>query len=85
MTVQSALDLVATKRPNMKLHSCVEYDSAFVFGLVPNNYKSAKKPLIGLIGVDKKTGKEFYFNPASMPVEEFRRGKPIRVAKLQNG
>lgn len=84
-TVQNALDSAATKRPDMTLWSAVEFDSMFVFAFVPKTHDPKKMPMSCLIGVDKKTGKEFYFNPASMPVEEFRRGEPIRVAKLQNG
>ena len=80
MTVQRAFAQVVTKHPNMKVWSATEFDSAFAFCLVPQNYDSNEPPLTGLIGVDKKTGKDFHFNPINMPLDEYKRGKKLDIS-----
>lgn len=80
MNAQNAYELAATKRKRMKLWSCVETPSKFVFAFVPRNYVPDTAPMFGLIAIDKKTGEESYFNPIDLPPNERLHCKKLDIS-----
>lgn len=80
MDVREAYKIVSDKHENLEAIKCIEYESVFVFDLVPKNLDPSKhkKFLNGLVFVDKETGKVGTFNPLSISTEEYRSGKEIK-------
>lgn len=60
MTSKEAYKILCKIIPNMYAEACYEYDSYFVFSMIPNG---KKKVLDGLYSVDKKTGNVKGFSP----------------------
>jgi hypothetical protein len=80
MTAKQAYMLIKFKHPGLKVGKCHEFDSVFVFHLVPDMLRLAKNPnrmIDGLMSVNKKTGEVRDFKPFHIPSEEYRRGKEV--------
>lgn len=80
MTAKQALILIKTKYPGLKIGKCHEYESVFVFHLIPDMLRLSKNPtrmLDGLMSVNKKTGEIRDFKPFHIPIEEYKRGKEV--------
>ena len=77
MTVKEAYVLITNYVPNMKVLSCHEYETLFVFQMVPEDYTDTKPLLSGAFSVDKKTGNIGDFKPFHIPISEYRHGKKV--------
>lgn len=81
ITPQLAHILVLGAMPKSKALNCYEYDSLYVFMVVPKNFNESKGTdglLDCLVSVDKKTGKISDFKPFYISTEEYNRGKEIK-------
>ena len=82
MTIKQAFALVSIKYPKLVAIRCVEFDSCFVFQMVPPKYKNTPDIVYDCLNsVDKKTGEVRTFQPFHIPVEEYRNGKEIKNFK----
>lgn len=84
MTAKEAYKKLVSKWPDLDAISCREYDSLFVFCVVPRgatNVKNAEKRFDCLCSVNKKTSVVKTFKPFAIPVREFRTGKDIKTFK----
>ena len=79
MTVKEAHKIITTKLPDMDVVSCYEYETLFVFNVVPSGYatKKANKILDCSWSVNKETGLIRDFKPFHISVKEYRAGKQI--------
>lgn len=77
MTARKAYDIVTSKHAGMRVTSCYEYDSMFVFQLAPEVAKKPSGLLTGLTCVDKKTGIVRAFRPTRISIDEYNRGKEV--------
>jgi hypothetical protein len=77
MTAKKAYDIVTTKHSGMRVASCYEYDSMFVFQLAPEMSKNTSGLLTGLTCVYKKTGVVKAFRPTYISLDEYHRGKEV--------
>ena len=82
MTAKQAYMIMKIKHPGIKVGKCFEYDSVFVFQLMPDMLRLAKNPnrmLDGLMSVDKKTREVKDFKPFYIPIDEYKRGKEVAI------
>lgn len=80
MTVKEAYQILIDNIPDMNVIRCYEYETLFVFQLVPMNYDSAKSTedlLDSTLSVDKTTGLVRDFKPFHIPVEDYDSGKEV--------
>ena len=80
MTAKEAYKKLMSKVITGRVAKCHEYDSVFVFQLVPKallltNTKST--PLDVLMSVDKNTGEVMDFKPFYITIDEYERGIEI--------
>lgn len=81
MNAKVAYKILRTIHPEKKAVSCHEYDSVFVFALVPNDFdetKSTEGLLDILKSVDKKNGRVGSFKPFLIPRDEYLNGKEVK-------
>lgn len=80
MNAKEACKLVLANVPGTKALKCYEYDSLYVFMIVPASFDESK-PIDRLIdclrSINKKTGEIRDFKPFYIPIEEYRNGKEI--------
>lgn len=79
MTANEAYKILLNEVDGMKAAKCTEYDSVFVFQLVPEGFNvsnSAEVLFSGLYSVNKETREVRDFKPFHIPVSEYRNGKP---------
>lgn len=81
MTAREAFIKVTSKITGMRVASCHEYDSVFVFQLAPENATNPSRLLTGLTSVDKKTGIVKTFRPFDISPDEYQHGKEVSVSK----
>jgi hypothetical protein len=82
MTVQEAYRNITKTLDKMVVMSCHEYDSVFVFHLVPPDYATkelASEVFDSLYSVSKDTGEIKRFTPFDIPLDEYKRGKRITI------
>ena len=79
MTANEACKILLNEIDGMNAVSCTEYDSRFVFQLVPKNFDTASGDTLfsGLYSVDKSTGEVRDFKPFHIPVSEYQKGRPV--------
>jgi len=77
MTAKEAYALITSKYPTMRVASCCEYDSVFVFQLAPISATNPTRLLTGLTSVNKKSGVVRTFKPTDIPFGEYQRGRKI--------
>lgn len=70
MTAKDAYRILKREAVKFDANVCVEYDNLFVFHAVENTLGVS-------LSVDKRTAKVDGFNPMTMPLEEFKRGKKV--------
>lgn len=80
MTAKEAYRKLMSKVITGRVSKCHEYDTMFVFQLVPkalllSNAKST--PLDALMSVDKSTGEVTDFKPFYISIDEYERGVEI--------
>ena len=86
MTLKEACNIFRSneKCKNLSILSCYEYDSCFVFQAVSENYvksKDADKVFDSLYSVNKKDGDIVSFRPFHISVDEYRRGKKVKLTR----
>lgn len=83
MDVKMAYGLIARRYKDFKIIRCFEYDTRFVFQIVPKDLDETMydKHLNGLKSVDKKSGSIQTFIPFDMPLEEYNNGREIKKFK----
>ena len=82
MTAKQAYSILMRKFAGVKIDSCYEYDSLFVFSLSPDMLRLSKntsRMLDGLVSVNKTTREVRDFKPFNMPIEEYKRGKEVSI------
>lgn len=82
MTVSEAYNKFVSEHEKLVVLSCYEYDSRFVFEAVSNELADAEyKHTVfdSTFAVIKDSGKIVPFKPFDIPVDEYKRGKRIRV------
>lgn len=78
MDAKQAYKIISQKfRSDKKVDKCYEYDTAFVFSIVPENYDGNTKVIDNLYSINKDTGDMKPFTPLMMPLTEYRNGKEI--------
>jgi hypothetical protein len=78
MTAKEAYMLIKQDTPKLKVVSCIEYNTLFVFQVVPEGYKPNGEILFDCLrSVNKTTGVVRDFKPFHISVEEYRKGKTI--------
>lgn len=81
MLAKEAYKILTTKHKNLKAVNCREYNSLFVFQVVPKDFDMSKptnKMIGNTMSVDKKTKEVRDFKPFHIPIDEFRGGKEIK-------
>ena len=80
MTAKEAHDILITTIPGLKAVACAEYDTLFVFRVLPEDHES-NKPIDGAFNdacsVNKNTRVVRDFKPFHIPVSEYKRGKEV--------
>lgn len=78
MDAKQAYKIISQKIQNdKKIDKCYEYNTVFVFSVVPDNY-TGKAPLLGnLFSIDKETGEIKSFTPMILTPGEYQTGKEI--------
>lgn len=78
MDAKQAYKIISRKIQNgNKIDKCYEYNTVFVFSVVPDNY-NGKVPLLGnLFSINKETGDMKSFTPMMLAPGEYRTGKEI--------
>lgn len=80
MTAKEAYNKIAEKYINFEIIRCFEYESLYVFQIVPKNLDKSESPdnlLDSTRSINKKTGQISAFNPLSISIEEYNNGKEI--------
>ena len=81
ITPQLAHILVLGAMPKSKALKCYEYDSLYVFMIVPKTFDesdSTEGLLDCSVSVNKKTGEISDFKPFYISTDEYNRGKEIK-------
>ena len=82
ITLEKAQEIVLSNT-NLKIMKSFEYKTVYVFAMVPNSYNGTP-PLSEMMGilysVNKKTGAINSFTPFSIPLEEYKAGKEIKLS-----
>lgn len=81
MSVYDAYSLCLQKFKNSKVTTCYEYDTIFVFQIVPVSYNSSEMPINRLFSVNKKSKEIKAFQPFHISLEEYLAGKEIKDFK----
>lgn len=83
LNIKDAYVIFANKIPNRKVVKCIEYDSLFVFQTVSVKFKgeNADEVFDSLYSVNKKTKEVRNFKPFDIPLDEYRRGKEVKIPK----
>lgn len=79
ITCKEAYSLI--QKEHLKAIKCFEYDTLFVFQVVPENFDTTKSTdgmLDCMRSVNKKTGVVRDFKPFHIPIDEYRNGKQIK-------
>lgn len=82
MTASEAYNKFVAENEKLTVISCYEYDSCFVFEAVSNNYTGTEAQHVvfdSTFAVDKTSGKIIPFKPYNIPIDEYKRGKRIRI------
>lgn len=85
MTAKEACGILLDEMDGYKPISCMEYETLFVFQIVPESYKPKKEGetlLDGLFSVNKATHRVKSFKPFDLPIAEYRAGKRITDFKV---
>ena len=85
MTAKEAY-IKMTKRVPGRITACHEYDTLFVFQIVPPALilsKSTGIPMDSLMCVEKSTGAIKTFKPFDIPSDEYRRGKKLNESEYK--
>lgn len=77
MTAIEAYKIFKGIHPDKDAHTCMEYDSCYVFMLEGSNRKS----LDCLLSVNKVSGLVRDFKPFHIPLEEYKNGKDVAKFK----
>ena len=80
MTAKKAYSKVIRSVTGGHVSKCYEYDTLFVFQIVPLALLMTKptSPILdSLVSVDKKTGKIRDFKPFHIPLDEYKRGREL--------
>lgn len=80
MTAKGAYRILLLKYQDLKATRCVEYDSRFVFSVVPKTFdinKSSEVLLDNLCAVIKNNGQVRDFKPFHISLEELKAGREI--------
>lgn len=80
MTSKTACELVLIKYPELKVMKCQEYESRFVFTVVPKDFDESKdvsKILNSQVAVIKATNEVKDFKPFHISREEYAEGKEV--------
>lgn len=88
MTAKEAYLILLKKVSGVRVATCYEYDSLFVFQLAPAGLRLFVNPspmLDALMSVDKATGKVRDFKPFMIPIDEYRRGKEVPPSVYKKG
>lgn len=76
MDAKTAYLMLTEAYPNTNIIGCVEYDSIFVFQMIPMSAEDTEY-LDGLHSVNKKTGEIDIFQPFDIPLAEYKAGKEV--------
>ena len=82
MTYKEARTIIETENPNVKIVKCYEYDTVFVFQVVPIDFDMSidtKNLLDSTLSVDKRSGAVRDFKPFHIPISEYRSGKEVII------
>lgn len=80
MTSKTACELVLIKNPDLKVLKCYEYESRFVFTVVPKSFDESKgvvKLINSQMAVLKDTNEVRDFKPFHISRDEYLNGKEI--------
>lgn len=80
MTAKEAYAKLMSKVITGRVSKCYEYDTLFVFQIVPMALlitKTKSTALDSLMSVDKKTGEVMDFKPFYISIDEYERGVEI--------
>ena len=84
MTANQAYHKLIKKWPALDAIECHEYETVFVFMVVPRMFSGAKnttKRMGNLCSVNKSTGAVQTFQPFFIPVKEYQNGKKVSKFK----
>ena len=82
MIVEQAHKLLIDKMSNWTAIACFEYNTVFVFNIVPTKDANANTTMFdSLFSVDKQSGEIKNFKPFDISLEEYRAGKEIKNFK----
>lgn len=76
MLVKEACNILSKKMPYITVLKCIEYPTIYAFSTTING---AKDVLDSCYFVDKKSRQVGIFSPFIIPIEEFRKGREIKV------
>ena len=80
MTAKEAYKILISTWDDLKVTKCIEYDTLFVFQVVPKDLKphvNIDKAFDNLCSVNKKTREVRDFKPFHIPISECKRGKEV--------
>lgn len=80
MTAKEAYLVLITKYPGIKVGKCYEFNSLFVFQLMPDMLRLSKthsRMLDGSLSVNKKTRVVRDFKPFHITVDEYKAGVEV--------
>lgn len=80
MTASDAYKILTSKLPGFIVVKCVEFDTLFVFQIIPENQKvsiSSDRTFDNLCSVNKATKEVRDFKPFHIPISECKRGKEV--------
>lgn len=77
MTAKEGYEKIMNWIPDMKCVACYEYETVFVYQMVPSDYKGNGTLFSGLFSVNKKNGDINSFKPFNIPITEYRNGKRV--------
>ena len=80
MTAKEAHALLLAIQPGIKAVKCMEYETLFVFQIVPATYKAdipIKNAIDSLVSVNKTTKALRDFKPFHISLEEYKAGKEV--------
>lgn len=83
MTGEEAYKILSKEYPLMKVRSCLDFGTFFVFCLAPLDVKETDEYMTGtcMEAVDKKTGKVFIYDITS-DFDAYERAKEIKVKTI---
>jgi hypothetical protein len=82
MTVNESYKKFMSEYEKLTVLSCYEYDTCFVFEAVSDNFVDTEAQNMvfdSQFAVNKSSGEITPFKPFDIPIDEYKRGKRIRV------